>query len=182
MSEVMLFDLRTHCLQVVPKACLIPIGNYVQVERLWGHEKFNLIDVGTNGYFMAMPWHEKIQRGNRYIATLHWDEKTPPHLIYERKFWLGPLSQCTEPPFHSFPEVRTPRDLPWESRCLPTQSGSRFLERAYSIKLIGRSPTNGPVDRTHTSAFVRGRTTRTIHSACGTSFPQQRWTAYSEDR
>ena len=135
--------------------------------------QFNLIDVGTNGLFMAMPYHEKIERGKRYIARLHWDQRIPPHLKYERKFWVGPLDQCIEPPLHSYPDVHTPRDLPLESRCLPTQYGGRFLERAYNIKFIGRSPTNGLVDSSSTNRFFeRGGTTRTINGACGTSFPE----------
>ena len=57
MSEVMYLDLRTLRFQTVPRASLVPTGNYVQVERLWGNVKFNLIDVGANGYFMTIPCH-----------------------------------------------------------------------------------------------------------------------------
>lgn len=42
-----------------------------------GHVTFDLIGVGANGYFMAMPGYEKIETGNRYIATLHWDDGIP---------------------------------------------------------------------------------------------------------
>ena len=36
MEEVMYFELCTHRLQVVPKAGLVPIDDYREVERPWG--------------------------------------------------------------------------------------------------------------------------------------------------
>lgn len=49
MSQVVYCELGSHDLQVVPKACLVPIDNYAQVERMWASERFDLIDVGQRG-------------------------------------------------------------------------------------------------------------------------------------
>lgn len=91
------FELGTHCLQVVPRAYLVPEGNYKYVERVWGHVTFDLIDVGGNEGFMTTPCGRIIERGNTHVATLQWDDGFPYHLKYETGFWVGPLHRCIDP-------------------------------------------------------------------------------------
>ena len=97
MSDVVYFELGTHYLQVIPRARLVPYSNYVQVVRPWASVNFDLIDVGANGDFMTRPAPQLIERGNRYIVTLHWDDRIPRHLRYERSFLVGPMNQCGNP-------------------------------------------------------------------------------------
>ena len=57
-------ELGSHNLQVVPINRLVPVHNYEQVERVWAHDSFNLIDVGTNKDFMTRPCSAKIEKLN----------------------------------------------------------------------------------------------------------------------
>ena len=90
-EEVVYFEQGTHCLQVMPRAILIPLYNYKAVEKLWGYVIFDLINVGANGYLMALPCYRKIENGNRDIATLHWNDGIPFELRYAKRFWVGPI-------------------------------------------------------------------------------------------
>ena len=100
MSEVMYYDLGSEELRVVTKASLFPIANYEQVERVHTRActstSFRLIDIGCNKNFMAVPLSQKLERTNRYLATLHWGDNIPPNLKKDRWFWVGPIDTCTD--------------------------------------------------------------------------------------
>ena len=68
----MYFELGSHDLQVVPISRLVPVHNYEQVERVWAHDSFNVIDVGGNKDLITRPCSAKIEKTNRHVATLHW--------------------------------------------------------------------------------------------------------------
>lgn len=104
MSEVMYYELGTQDLKVVPKASLVPIHNYEQVERVWAVESFKLIDVGSNKVFMTLRNRDKLEKTNRFLATLHWGDNIPPHLQKDRYFWVGPIDECIDA-LHSLEEV-----------------------------------------------------------------------------
>lgn len=92
----MYFELGSHDLQVVPISRLVLVHNYEQVERVWAHDSFNVIDVGGNKDFITRPCSAKIGKTNRHVATLHWPDVVPRHLQYERKLWVGPIDECID--------------------------------------------------------------------------------------
>lgn len=151
MLEVVYFDLGTHYLQVVPMAGLVPVYNYKQVERLWGFGSFDLIDMGADGDFMAVPCLSKLEGGDRHLAKLHWDDKIPFHLKYERRFWVGPMDQCINS-LHSCREVRHETE-PWSldnalrqmktlSSNNPARSGSSTAPRQLGSKTASAQTTS----------------------------------------
>ncbi len=93
MSEVVFFELGTWELRVVPKAWLFATYSFEQVPRLWEDEKFDLIDTGANKRFMTWPCGKEIEKGDRYLATVHWNEQVRAPLVYERTFWVGPIDR-----------------------------------------------------------------------------------------
>lgn len=108
MEEVMYFELCTDRLQVVPKAGLVPIDDYREVERPWGQVSFDLIDIRGVGDYIALPCYREVERGNRRLARLHWDEEIPPKLRKAKTFWVGPIGLCI--PFHYRREGRQETD------------------------------------------------------------------------
>ncbi len=78
---------------MVPKAWLFATYNFERVPRLCEHEKFDLIDTGANKRFMAWPCGKEIEKGDRYLATMHWNEQVPARLVHERTFWVGPIDR-----------------------------------------------------------------------------------------
>ena len=153
MLEVVYFDLGTHILQAMPQAYFVHTLNHAYVERLWGFESFELIDVGANRDFMAMTCNRKIERGNRYVATVHWDEQVPPRLKYAPGFWVGPMHKCIDL-LGSCREVRHRTDA--EFRCPPTTpTATTFSGQPCTTWVIDRSPksTRGFLDRAGTISF-----------------------------
>ena len=67
MSEVVYFELGTHDLQVVPRAKLIPLHNYELIERVWEHDTFNMVDVGSNTNFMTRPCSAPLEGNTRLL-------------------------------------------------------------------------------------------------------------------
>ncbi|KAF6227798.1 hypothetical protein HO173_011900 [Letharia columbiana] len=131
MLEVVYFDLGTHYLQVVPMAGLVPVYNYKQVERLWGFGSFDLIDMGADGDFMAVPCLSKLEGGDRHLAKLHWDDKIPFHLKYERRFWVGPMDQ-----YNALRQMKT------LSSNNPARSGSSTAPRQLGSKTASAQTTS----------------------------------------
>lgn len=60
---------------------------------------------------MTTTYGRKMERGNKWLATLQWYDRVPSHLNYERRFWVGPLNQC----IHLLPSCREVRreTEPW---------------------------------------------------------------------
>ena len=94
--HVVYYQLGTEDLQVVPRESLVPIDNYVRVKRLWTEGVFNLIDIGSSKFFLAKECSERVEKSDRYPATLHWDALVPLHLKGEQGFWVGPLHTCID--------------------------------------------------------------------------------------
>ena len=64
----MYFELGSHDLQVVPTSRLVPVHSYEQVERVWAHDSFNLIDVEGKKDFITRPCSAKIEITNRHVV------------------------------------------------------------------------------------------------------------------
>lgn len=136
---------------------------------------------------MTTTYGRKMERGNQWLATLHWYDRVPSRLNYERRFWVGLLNQC----IHLLPSCREVRreTEPWcadvcQRRLGPRSSNDPAPPSSSTVPPLGLW-TPPCTTTTWFKIIDCPPDTRFVDRPRATSFSERlerRWRAHSNDR